>query len=428
MTQLANHLNDRQLRTVQQLAAMLADALSLPPPPEAGDERGPSSPRWRAQSLANGAAGIAILHGLRGQRHVGAEQMTRAWLACATREDLSAGRGAGLWFGAPAVAFAITTAVPGQCPRAIGRLDAAVTRLVRVRLEAASARMAAAMRPSLAEFDLVRGLAGLGAYLLHRDPNGELIRKVVTYLVRLTEPVPANDPAGAHAPGWWTNDPPSGLPPHAYPGGHADFGTAHGIAGPLALLALAMRRGVTVQGHTKAIETICRWLDAWRHDGPAGPWWPERIGLTEMETGHAIHQDGPARPSWCYGTPGLARAQQLAGLALGEPARQQQAEQALVRCLDDPIQLARMVDPGLCHGWAGLIATVWCAAADAHTSDLGAHLPRLADALLGEHARNGSLPPWQAPGLIEGNAGLALTLHTMTTPTGDGWLRCLLLT
>ena len=57
------------------------------------------------------------------------------------------------------------------------------------------------------------------------------------------------------------------------------------------------------------------------------------------------------------GTPGLARAQQLAALALGDRARQQAAEDALARCLADPVQLARISDPALCHGWAGLLLT-----------------------------------------------------------------------
>lgn len=96
---------------------------------------------------------------------------------------------------------------------------------------------------------------------------------------------------------------------------------------------------------------------------PAGPWWPERVTLAELRTGRSF-QDGSARPSWCYRTPGLARAQQLAGLALRDLARQQAAEHALARCLSDPAQLARLIDLALFHGWAGLIATAWCAAAD----------------------------------------------------------------
>ncbi|MGH3868211.1 MAG: lanthionine synthetase C family protein [Pseudonocardiaceae bacterium] len=414
---------DLQRRAAQAVATHLSNVLVVPPPRELGDDRSPSSPRWRDQSLSKGAAGVAVLHGVRAQDGRGSPEPVHAWLTRATGEDLSAGPGAGLWFGAPAVAFAISIAAPQQYPRAMESLHSAVGALVCARLDAAHARMAAAARPPRSEFDLVRGLTGLGAYLLRRDPRGDLVGRVLAYLVALIEPVPADDDAGRSAPGWWTSDIPSGQPAHRFRGGHADLGMAHGISGPLALLALAMRQGITVDGHAGAIDRICHWLDAWRHEAPAGPWWPERVSLAELRTGRSAH-DGPARPSWCYGTPGLARAQQLAGHALGDPARQHRAEHALARCLADPVQLARITDPALCHGWAGLIATAWCAAADAGSPDIGVHLPRLLDTLL-EHA--GDVPPSRLPGLIEGSAGVALTLHSIATGTNSGWRTCLLL-
>lgn len=62
------------------------------------------------------------------------------WLRETTREDLNATSSAGLWFGAPAVAFAISTAPPGQCVQALEQLDAAVIRLTRRQLHAVDAR------------------------------------------------------------------------------------------------------------------------------------------------------------------------------------------------------------------------------------------------------------------------------------------------
>jgi hypothetical protein len=295
---------------------------------------------------------------------------------------------------------------------------------VRERLDAAHARIAAGVRPPLSEFDLVRGLTGLGAYLLRRDPGGDLVRSALAYLVQLTHPLPAPDEAGPSAPGWWSSDAPAGPQDPMSRAGQANLGMAHGISGPLALLALAMRQGITVDGHAAAIESICQWLDSWRQDGPSGPWWPYRITLPELHAGRPIPRV-PGRPSWCYGTPGLARAQQLAGFALGDAGRQEAAEDALARCLGDPAQLARITDPSLCHGWAGLVATAQCAANDALSSDIERCLPRPVDALL---AHTSDVPPVQQPGLIEGAAGIALTLHEVATGTTGGWRACLLLT
>ena len=122
----------------------------------------------------------------------------------------------------------------------------------------------------------MRGLTGLGAYLLLRDSGNELLTSVLTYLVRLTEPLPADDQLGNTVPGWWTLDQPTTQIHESLTSGHANNGMAHGIAGPLALLSLAKRRRITVQGHDEAIERICHWLDMWRQATPAGAWWPER--------------------------------------------------------------------------------------------------------------------------------------------------------
>lgn len=130
------------------------------------------------------------------------------------------------------------------------------------------------------------------------------------------------------------------------------------------------------------------------------------------------------RPSWCYGTAGVARAQQLAAIATGDPGRQQTAEGALLGCLTEPAQLARITDRGLCHGAAGLFQTVWRAAADAATPALAAHLPHLLNALLDHQA------PVDDPGLLTGDAGLALALHTAAANAApaSAWDACLLLT
>ncbi len=59
--------------------------------------------------------------------------------------------------------------------------------------------------------------------------------------------------------------------------------------------------------------------------------------MADVRTGQPS-QSCPARPSWCYGTPGIARAGQLAGIATGDAHRQHRYEEALVRCLDNPAQ------------------------------------------------------------------------------------------
>lgn len=371
----------------------------------------------RAQSLATGAAGIALLPIERAQRGTGSWADAHASLADCVN-DLIADEGASLYFGAPAVAFALHTAHTGtgRYATALDTLDAQITRLTRQRLTAAHARIDRGERPRSGEFDLFYGLTGLGAYLLCRDRHADVLREVLTYLVRLTWPLPGEE---AGLPGWWTHIAPSGAASDEFPGGHGNLGMAHGISGVLSLLAIATRRGTFVDGQLTAMKRICAWLDGWRQEAGTGPWWPQWITLADHRTG-TVTQPGPLRPSWCYGTPGLARAQQLAGLALGDTDRQRMAENALLACLSDPGQLARIRDGGICHGAAGLLHTTHRVTRDAHSDAFAAHLPRLR-ALLAAQPTAGD------DGFLDGTTGTALALTTADDDTAaPGWDACLL--
>ncbi|WP_433519991.1 lanthionine synthetase C family protein [Nonomuraea sp. CA-143628] len=372
------------------------------------------SPAGPLQSLSGGATGIALLHIERATTGSAGWQEAHDWLSAATRDDLIAGTGACLYHGAPALAFALHPAPhPGYRP-AQAILDEAVAALTHERLAAASHRLARGERPALAEFDLISGLTGLGAHLWRHDPGGDLIKDVLAYLVRLTNPIDG-------LPGWWTlSSAQRGAA--APPGGHGNNGMAHGIAGPLTLLALTARADLTVPGQMEAIGRICAWLDDWEQEHGGAPWWPETISLAELQQGQSAHSE-PRRPSWCYGTPGLARAQQLAALATGDIARQATAEYALTGCLNDPHQRRRIIDRGLCHGAAGVFMTVVAFAADAIAPR---RLPILGVINL---LLDGPAATSTPPGFLTGHAGYGLALHTLAddAPPTTTWDACLLL-
>lgn len=206
-----------------------------------------------AQSLAKGAAGIALLHIEHAAAGVGSWRSVHDHLAAALDGGVGSGRAMGLFYGAPAAAYAVHTATigPGGYARAIQALDSAVDSMTRARLDAAHARIDRGDLPEFAEYDLLYGLTGIGAHLLRHRPDGDLLPAVLGYLVRLAEPLPSG------LPGWWTYLAPSGQRSPDYPDGHGNLGLAHGITGPLALLALATRHRVTVPGQQEAIRRIC---------------------------------------------------------------------------------------------------------------------------------------------------------------------------
>jgi phage gp46-like protein len=169
---------------------------------------------WWAQSLADGAAGTALLHLERGED-------ARQWLTAMVADPVLAHPDeATLFAGAPAVAFTLAATAHR---RALATLDEQVDAITRARLDAAYRRIDSGESPAKREFDLIAGLTGLGAYQLRRHGGGELVRDVLAYLVRLTQPRPDG------LPGWWATSGPTGPGPE-WTGGHGNLGVAHGIA------------------------------------------------------------------------------------------------------------------------------------------------------------------------------------------------------
>ncbi|WP_239396632.1 lanthionine synthetase C family protein [Frankia sp. CiP3] len=392
----------------------------FPTVPALGDA---GSARW-AQSLGDGAPGIALAHIARARAGLDGWEPVHRLAMAMTRSPLNAHPDtASLYQGAPAVAYTLHTAGHPAYDAALATLDDAIATVIRQRLETAHRRIDHGQLPHAREYDLINGLTGLGAILLHRDHETALLRDVLTYLVRLTRPIRVN---GRDLPGWWATGSPDRRASARWNAGHAGFGMAHGVAGPLALLAITKRQGITTAGHVDALHTIVTWLDQWRRGQRRTDWWPEVIDHNELRTGSAA-RPGPHRPSWCYGSPGIARAEHLAALAIGDQQRVSNAVETLIGCLTDDHRLAQLTDAGLCHGWAGLLLTAHRAAADTSTGELSAAL-RAAQAHMHRYLRGKGDPT--TAGLLDGATGIALA-HSALEITSDSalpdWDRCLLI-
>ncbi|MFD0370803.1 lanthionine synthetase C family protein [Streptomyces sp. NPDC127114] len=375
----------------------------------------PATDTYPRQSLAHGSLGTALLQIERARRGTGEWREVHRTLAGIG--PLADGPEANLFLGAPAMAFVLHLAADGtdRYAGALHTLDGIVAEHTRQRLSGAHARIDAGRRPSFAEYDLLRGLTGIGALLLRRQPHGPEMRGVLEYLVRLSEPLA--DAANGPLPGWWVGHAPAS-DKTATPGGHANAGLAHGITGPLALLSLAMRAGVTVDGHEAAIRRICRWLDQICQTDAHGLRWPRWISHRGAAPGHA------AAPSWCYGTPGIARAQQLAAIVLGDADRKRMAERALMHCLADRRQIGLIADRGLCHGFGGVLRVLQRVAEDADTL---ADYRHQFTVIIGQFTL---APAPDESGLLVGKAGAVLAFQDAEVgASAQGqWDACLLLT
>ncbi|GAA3073592.1 lanthionine synthetase C family protein [Streptomyces glomeratus] len=412
----------------EEIANLLADPATAPV--------GSDTTTTHRQQLAYGPTGIALLHIERAARGLGPWQHAHAWVTAAARQPLTSGSDSHPFYGAPALAHAVACMAEhhdGPYQRALDTLDAQLTADVHRRVDAAHRRMDAGMLPKLSEFDAIRGLAGYGAYIIRRYPDSDAAHAVLGYCVRLTEPI---TDSGDVLPGWWVTSGPSGRRDERFPGGHANTGLAHGVGSVLALLALAVRRGALVEGHHDAMRSILSWLDRWQERTGRGSVWPYWVTRAELREGR-LAPSAARRPSWCYGTAGVSRAQQLAALALGDTARQIEAEEAMVSSLTDPAQLKTTTDKGLCHGTAGLAHIAARMAADAHPAT-AVQLRATTTALLTTVCPAGIDPTDAAvaevqgdagPGFLDGAAGMALAIQAPATgvPPHSAWDACLLI-
>ncbi|MFE0380031.1 lanthionine synthetase C family protein [Streptomyces inhibens] len=431
-------------RIVADLAERLADpgsvvrAATAPGNLDCCPGRPAPQPPWHGLALSEGHPGVALLFAELSRTAPAHRTALHAHLTAAARE-LPAPSGGCLFEGAPALAFAARAArhAPDDYAELLDHLDELVGAQLRALLAEESARLDAGRAGvRLGAYDTLAGAAGLARHLL-LDParHPQLLRDTLSYFVRLTRPVRAH---GRTVPGWWVPTQPAVDPDARFTRGHFNLGLAHGICGPLVLLARGWEEGIRVPGHEEAMARIADHLLAFRrYDGL----WPGAIGFDDFLSGDRAPAVDDNMVAWCYGTPGVARALYLAGRALDRADWRRTAVQALGDALG--LRPPGATDSSLCHGWAGLLHLTWRMADDSGDRRLAELVPRLAapvldayDAALpfGFRYERPGLPPDRSlaahrAGFLEGAAGIGLALHTYATgraPSGH-WDAALLL-
>jgi lantibiotic modifying enzyme len=377
---------------------------------------------WRPAGLAQGHPGLAVLFAALDAcfpsaywKDAGRVHLGHAVDALRRDHDVATGLTSGL----AGLGFAAEFADRDVHARLLATLDG----LIRRRTEPVLNRIAA-RRSGVAEYDVdvVSGLSGIGAYFLTREDE-EALRPILETLV----PLLARDSA---VPAWHA---PADLLPDddrsTFPSGRLNCGLAHGVPGPIALLALASAAGAG--GVDEAIRQATSWLVEHAVEDEWGINWPAfvRMGSAAPEP--------PTRAAWCYGAPGVARALWLAGEAMDDSALRELAVAALVAVHRRPQAERRIDAPTFCHGRAGLLQVTLRLAHDSGSSTLRAAATELARELVAEFRPGDSIfgyrdldvagQPVDQAGLLYGAAGTALVLLAAATPVEPRWDRMFLL-
>ncbi len=386
-------------------------------------------PPWDPGTLSRGPGALAILYSELGEREVAHDYLLRTMAATKTSPVGGALEG----LGALATATRLAAQEPGDYAGILARLDDRMIEHARWLVSVHEATRQAGIPTCAGVVDTVSGLSGIGRYLLGRGRH-DVLREVLGCLVSLREPLVVD---GVPVPGWWFDGTERMMVGPEFERGQVNFGLAHGIPGPLALLSLAWTAGVRVAGQAEAIECIADWLLEWREKDEWGNYWTPYVPLAYYADRDAGQTPRPARASWCYGAPGIARALEFAAIALGRAEWAEAGLEAFSSLLRRPVEDWGITDDALCHGWAGMLHL--CSQFD--LSHPGEEFGRAADDIAaGLVDRFDPAAPFgyryyqpvadlylDLPGLMEGAAGIALALDAYARGTRVSWDSALLL-
>jgi lantibiotic modifying enzyme len=419
----------RRLREPAQVEAAVVEAKQQSNLPTGG-------PRWVPFGFAQGYAGLALLWAQmdrcfpgEGWDEVGHEHLEIAAHGAATQAYLMPGVFGGLG-GVASAAWCLSRSGT-RYQRLLATLDQSLIRKLKPMITELSGQP-----KSLAvnAFDVISGLSGIALYLMNRRESDEVestLRELVRCLVELSR-------EDQDLPRWHT-------PAHLlgeidattrrqFPNGYLNCGLAHGIPGPLGVLALAHRAGIACEGLEEAIDRMAAWLIAHRMDDAWGINWPTAIKLLPPDdpAGRiaSVQESPQAQSAWCYGSPGIARALYFAGLALGKEEYCDLAVAAIEAVLRRPWEARRVESPTFCHGVAGLLQIVLRFANDTGAPTLQAGAVALTEQLLSLYEPESLLgfrsmelegKRVDQPGLLDGAPGVALVLLGVSCEIEPAW-------
>jgi hypothetical protein len=401
----------------------------------AGQTSYPNVVYWEPHGIAQGDAGLALLCAQLDAccPDEGWDVAGHQFLASAVRgAERAQGLSPGIFGGVSGLAFAAWSLARGgtRYQRLLESLEEA---LVPQTMQLAE-RVARRNGMPVSEFDLISGLAGIGAYLLcrrHRPAVADALDATLRSLVALT--VDGGVTPRWHTPARFMAD--TSMADH-HPYGNLNCGLAHGIPGPLALMALAYRDGALVPGLADALHQAATWLVDHRTYDDWGMGWPTAVPLNADGLADPTVTAEPSRTAWCYGNPGVARALWLASDALDDAAMGGLAVEAMEAVFRRPVPLRRIDSPTFCHGMAGVLQITLRFARDTGLPSFASAAGTLTQQLLDQHEPDRllgyySLEPGgnrvDQPGLLDGSPGVVLALLAAAGPAEPFWDRLFLL-
>jgi len=416
---LSGALAERAVTAARRVGATLRAGLDDMPPGEGAGRPATAG----SVSLAAGYAGRALLHEYLARAWGREDDAETAWrlLALAGEAVAEVGMSPSLYSGFSGVAWVTEHLSAAATEDAAEDANEEIDRALVACLE---------QSPWRGDYDLIRGLVGLGVYALERLPRATALRCLELVLARLGES--AEQTADGIT---WKTAPELLVPMQRRwcPEGYYNLGVAHGVPGVVALLAAAWAAGVGRERARPLLDGAVSWVRSRAIPGESGSAFPAWVAPGA--------EPRPTRAAWCYGDPGVAATLLAAARCVGESAWEAHALEIGRAAAARPPDAAGVHDACLCHGAAGLghlYNRMFQTTGDPALRDAArAWFVRALD-----HARTGrgvaGFAAWQPgpdgkmgwhddPGFLTGAAGVALALLAAATDVEPHWDRVMLL-
>jgi lantibiotic modifying enzyme len=283
--------------------------------------------------------------------------------------------------------------------------------------------------PWRADYDLIAGLVGYGAFALERRPS-TVRRELLASIVHRLAETRTDTPDGIT---WFTR-------PHLLtqrqrerdPNGFYNLGLAHGVPGVIALLAQVCAEDIEPELARSLLNGAVSWLLAREIRSGEG-----MIPMTLTSEGTAV-DNSSSRIAWCYGDLGIAAALLWAARSVRESEWEREAIRIATRAARRPLQESRVIDAGLCHGAAGnghLFNRLYQATRNEVFLDAARRYFEQALGFRKSGEGVGGYLAWAGvdggawksePGLLEGAAGIGLALLAAVSSVEPEWDRMLM--
>lgn len=269
-------------------------------------------------------------------------------------------------------------------------------------------------------YDILGGIAGVTYYLLdcpeilEKPDENQKVRELVCFLVYLSEDYiyQGKEILRYHIrrKQQWLKWERSHMKR-----GHINFGTAHGIIGPLVALSKARKLNILEENQNYAIEKLIGLYENFCVEENGILRYPRRLAIEDYIKGRKT--DLTENSGWCYGNLSIIRALMKVAWYSGNTEKYQYYLDKFVAIIEQPIEAYRLNSPIVCHGYGSVVSLQIYAFLESGDGRCLANLERNLEVLLNEHqikmVRDTEYK--MDLSLLEGSAGTVLSMQNCIT-------------